>query len=608
MKKRSKYFILWITAVLFFAACGSGEAADIPTNTPTVSSSPILTESPSATDEPPVTEAPTVTEVPSTPNPDPTSTPVPTAIPTPLPTNAPETSKDYTFNFSQTSCLLAHSCSYEIDEAGALTVRYDTQYGQMMFALPEAVDMAQCDKVTVRAKNEYGMMSVKLFDEAVLADPWAPEVFVRYDCIGDGVVEYTLYPELTGAVWGIGVMGVEAVEDYSAYTSTVYSVTFHRAEDASSGIPQEYAGEITEDMTLLTTYGTVFDYIGTAVSVKDLRQPAVLAALKKQYNSITLENDMKAEVLFNYRPTLISVEEAGEQGYRIPENYKEETVPVFFFDHVDDALEICGENGLGMRSIPLVWNYQTPTWFFRENYSAEGAFVSPEVMDARLEFYIRNVMGHVYSHEHGEVVYAWDVVNEYLHSGVNDSDWLRVYGACGETPAFVKLAYRVADEVLREYGVREQVTLLYNDYNTFDGSMPARILSLVEFINSDGVICDGVGMQAHMDVSFPRDRSVFTEAVRKFLDAGLAVHITELDITINNPTETSEKSQQDFYVRVFKDLLEIRKNGGDISSITLWGMADNVSWRGQNSPLLFFNRSTPKREYYEVLRAFGEDE
>ncbi|MBQ8546867.1 MAG: endo-1,4-beta-xylanase [Lachnospiraceae bacterium] len=59
---------------------------------------------------------------------------------------------------------------------------------------------------------------------------------------------------------------------------------------------------------------------------------------------------------------------------------------------------------------------------------------------------------------------------------------------------------------------------------------------------------------------------------------------------------------------MFKDLLELRKNGGDISSITLWGMADNVSWRGQNSPLLFFNRSTPKRAYYEVLRAFGEDE
>jgi len=593
MKKLSKYFIPCIIAVLFLAACATRELSSSPTTFPSATATPPATESPVTPSSTPILIA---TPLPTTP---------PSSTPSPQPTlTLPET---YTFNFSQTSCLLSHSCSYEIDEAGALTVRYDTQYGQMMFALPEAVDMAQCDKVTVRAKSEYGMMSVKLFDEAVLANPWAPEVFVRYDCIGDGVVEYTLYPELTGTVWGIGIMGVEAVADYSAYSSTVYSVTFHRAEDAPSGIPEEYAGEITEDMTLLTTYGTVFDYIGTAVTVKQLRQPAILDLLKKQYNSITLENDMKAEALFTSRPTFVSVEEAREQGYRIPDNYKEETVPVFVFDDVDDALEICGENGLGMRSIPLVWNYQTPTWFFRENYSAEGAFVSPEVMDARLEFYIRNVMGHVYSHEYGEVVYAWDVVNEYLHSGENDSDWLRVYGACGETPEFVKLAYRVADEVLREYGVREQVTLLYNDYNTFDGSMPARILSLVEFVNSDGVICDGVGMQAHMDVSFPRDRSVFAEAVRKFLDAGLAVHITELDITINNPTATSEKSQQEFYVRVFRDLLEIRKNGGDVSSITFWGMADNVSWRGQYSPLLFSKRGTPKKAYYEVLRAFGED-
>ena len=485
---------------------------------------------------------------------------------------------------------------------------YDTRYGQLMLALPQAMDMEKYDKVTVRAKSEYGMMSVKLFDEAVLSDPWAPEVFVRYDCVGDGVVEYTLYPELSCTVWGIGIMGVEAVEDYSAYTSTVYSVTFHRAEDAPSGIPEEYAGVVTEDMTLLTTYGTVFDYIGTAVSVKQLRQPAILDLLKKQYNSITLENDMKAEALFTGQPAFVSVEEAKARGYRIPENYKEETVPVFFFEDVEEALEICGENGLGMRSVPLVWHSQTPTWFFREGYSAGGAYVTPEVMDARLEFYIRNVMGHVYSHKYGEVVYAWDVVNEYLHSGVNDSDWLRVYGDCGETPTFVKLAYRVADEVLREYGLREQVTLLYNDYNTFDGSMPDRILALVEFINADGVICDGVGMQAHMDTYWPLDRSVLAETAEKFLAAGLAVHITELDITINNPSATSEKSQQDFYVRVFRELLELKKKGGDISSITFWGMADNVSWRREASPLLFSDCSTPKKAYYEVLRAFGEDD
>ena len=595
---RRRYIRLFLSILIFvLSACKNGNVAEILTDTPKVSQTPVLTDCPVTTEVPTSTEAPVITEVPVT-----TEAPA-----TSSPSSTVDLPESYTFDFSQTECLLAHSCSYEIDEAGALTVAYDTQYGQLMLALSEAMDMAMYDKVTVRAKSEYGMMSVKLFDEAVLSDPWTPEVFVRYDCVGDGVVEYTLYPELSCAVWGIGIMGVEAVEDYSAYTSTVYSVTFHRAEDVPFGIPEEYEGVITEDMTLLTTYGTAFDYIGTAVTVKQLRQPAVLEALKRQYNSITLENDMKAEALFTSRPTFISVEEAKTRGYRIPENYKEETVPVFVFDDVDDTLEICGENGLGMRSIPLVWNYQTPTWFFKEGYSAEGAYVTPEVMDARLEFYICNVMGHVYSHAYGELVYAWDVVNEYLHSGVNDSDWLRVYGDCGATPEFVKLAYRVADEVLREYGVREQVVLLYNDYNTFDGSMPARILALVEFINAEGVICDGVGMQAHMDVSFPRDRGVFTETVQKFLDAGLAVHVTELDITIKTPTATSEMSQQEFYVRVFQELLEIRKNGGDISSITFWGMADNVSWLGDYSPLLFSNRNTPKQAYYEVLRAFGHE-
>ena len=42
-------------------------------------------------------------------------------------------------------------------------------------------------------------------------------------------------------------------------------------------------------------------------------------------------------------------------------------------------------------------------------------------MDAREDFYIHNVMAHVMEKEKeltgsaGSIVYAWDVVNEYLH-------------------------------------------------------------------------------------------------------------------------------------------------------------------------------------------------
>lgn len=38
-------------------------------------------------------------------------------------------------------------------------------------------------------------------------------------------------------------------------------------------------------------------------------------------------------------------------------------------------------------------------------------------MNARMEMYIKTYMNHVYCGSYGSVVYAWDVVNEYLHAG-----------------------------------------------------------------------------------------------------------------------------------------------------------------------------------------------
>ena len=64
----------------------------------------------------------------------------------------------------------------------------------------------------------------------------------------------------------------------------------------------------------------------------------------------------------------------------------------------------------------------------------------PAVMDARLDFYIHNVMGHVMDKEKaltgsaGSIVYAWDVVNEYLHrpSFAFFKTWTSVYGDMGK--------------------------------------------------------------------------------------------------------------------------------------------------------------------------------
>lgn len=361
--------------------------------------------------------------------------------------------------------------------------------------------------------------------------------------------------------------------------------------------PTPMGSDLPEGINLKNTYGKTFGRLGTCINSFQMSDLTVWNLLEQHYNSITLENEMKPDaILGGGSPTMISVEDAKELGYVIPENYKEDVVPKLNFYYTDRAIELCVKYDLGLRGHTLVWHSQTPSWFFRENYDRNGAFVSPEVMDARLEFFIRSVMGHVYDNENGTVVYSWDVVNEFIHSdGVG---WQEVYGKEeGIKAGFVKKAFQIADDVLKQYGIRDKVSLLYNDFSTY--GVITQVLELLEFINSDGKVCDGVGMQSHLSDNDDPHPIKYITAMKKFLEAGYEVQVTELDVG-----STNETYQANYYYDIMKRILQMKKEGANITGITLWGLADTNSWRSNEKPLLFKTLKTPKASYYKVLEAY----
>ena len=335
--------------------------------------------------------------------------------------------------------------------------------------------------------------------------------------------------------------------------------------------------------------------MGTCINSFQLSDLTVWNLMEQHYNSITMENEMKPDAILYNSKKQLTLDEAKELGYVIPENYKESTVPELKFYFADRALEFCEKYDLGLRGHTLVWHSQTPSWFFRENYDPKGEFVTPEVMDARLEFYIRSVMGHVYDHEYGERLYSWDVVNEYIHA--ENSDWEKVYGNQGLEASFVKLAFEIADDVLKQYGIRDQVSLLYNDFSTY--SVIAQVLSLLEFINADGKICDGVGMQSHLSDNDNPHPIKYIGAMKSFLNAGYIVQVTELDVSSTNDTY-----QANYYYSLMTKILELKKEGAAIEGITIWGLCDVNSWHAAEKPLLYRTLKTPKAAYYKVLEAY----
>lgn len=378
-----------------------------------------------------------------------------------------------------------------------------------------------------------------------------------------------------------------------------------------------------EIASIKDTYADIFNEVGACVNYdgwragKQLQTPKTLEFIKKHFSSITLEDEMKPDaVLGGWNATQISVADAKALGYVIPDSYKDTMVPKLNLDTLDKVIEIAYKNGLKLRGHTFMWHQQTPTWFFTENYGG-NTVVSPEVMDGRLEFYIRTVMKHMIEKEiqvsgkAGSVVYAWDVTNEYLHRDNEAAaiSWVNVYGDMGLRPTYVKKAFEVAYDMLKQYDLQDKDTLFYNDYDTYK-----EIEDLITFVNylnegEEAKICGGIGMQSHVDVTYPTIER-YQEALEAFMATGLEIQITELDITTTFKDESLTEEDQAAYVKEFMEMVIDHQVNRDktvspkgITSFTIWGLYDSVSWRGSYGPLFFTSLKSPKPSYYALVEA-----
>ena len=374
--------------------------------------------------------------------------------------------------------------------------------------------------------------------------------------------------------------------------------------------------------SLKDAYSGIFERVGNVLSYNtswnngtQLQEDTTMKYAQKQFNSFTLENEMKPEsILPNWGQT-ISVDEAKTLGYVIPGNYKDTVVPKLNFDTLDIVLQKAKQYNIQMRAHVLQWHQQTATRFFKKNYDDSQGVVSTEVMDARLEMYIRTVMKHVMEKEKqltgraGSLVYCWDVTNEYIHreKDPTSTTWQDVYGAMGLQPVYVKKAYEVAYNTLEQYNLQDTVTLFYNDYDEYNCADD--IVALVNYINSGekANICGGIGMQSHIDVDNPTVE-LYAETLDKFLATGLQVQVTELDIGMTEGKTAQD--QADYYKAIMSTIRQKHENRDKkvnprgVTGVTIWGLYDALSWRPGTSPVLFGDGlGDPKAAFYAVLEA-----
>lgn len=316
--------------------------------------------------------------------------------------------------------------------------------------------------------------------------------------------------------------------------------------------------------------------IGTSVSPNELNSAEGKAFILKHFNSITPENELKPDALLQQQASI----QGGDNNHA-----------VISLNRAAQTLKFCEDNGLGLRGHTFVWYSQTPDWFFKEGFQSSGAYVSKETMNKRLENFIKDTFEAIATQYPNLDLYSYDVCNELfvndgggLRPGSN-SGWTAVYGDTNDE--FIINAFKYA----RKYAP-EGCKLYINDYNEYIPAKTNDIYNIAMKLKEQGLI-DGIGMQSHLDVGYP-SASTYKTALEKFLNTGLEVQITELDIT----TSGDYSAQAALFKSIFQMAVD---NADKIPAFTVWGTNDSISWRSSQNPLLFSQGYKPKEAYTAVM-------
>ena len=334
----------------------------------------------------------------------------------------------------------------------------------------------------------------------------------------------------------------------------------------------------TSDYPSLKEAYTDLFRIGVAVSPTILSKPDYNALIKAQFNSITCENDMKPDSILD-----ISKSKKDLDTYR--------EAPAMKFDHLKTELNFAKENGMTVRGHTLVWHSQTPEWLFYVDYDKKGELADRELMLKRMENYIKGVMEWTTENYPG-LISAWDVVNEAADDagGMRQSLW---YKTVGED--YIQKAFEFA----RKYAP-EGAKLFYNDYNSYQKRKQDDILAFLKPVAEAGNI-DGVGMQSHVGTWL--NLSEYGNALQRYHDElGVKIQITELDIGADKSDNWEEK-QGKYFGDFMAKVIELRKSGVPITSLTLWGISDSLSWKASDRPLVFRDDLSRKPAFDAMIEA-----
>lgn len=339
-------------------------------------------------------------------------------------------------------------------------------------------------------------------------------------------------------------------------------------------------------------------YIGAALDVGQIsgKEPVAMEVVARHFNTITPENIMKWEEI-----------------HPEPGSYNFEPSDQFIAFGEKHKMHIIGHN--------LIWFHQTPDWVFQDE---SGKPLNREALLERMKEHIFMVMGRYKGRIHG-----WDVVNEAImeDGSFRKSRWFEIIGE-----DYIQKAFEFAREA------DPDCELYYNDYDYEHIPRTDAIIKLIQNLQSRGVKVDGIGIQGHWFLDFPKMEAI-EDYVGKLRSLDVKLMITELDIGVLPfyqmdsdivplsyfDTETQKKYNP--FPDSFPDFMEkklatryaelfafLRKNSDIFGRITFWAVHDGQSWRNywpitgrSDYPMLFDRQCQPKPAFDAVVESALRD-
>lgn len=343
-----------------------------------------------------------------------------------------------------------------------------------------------------------------------------------------------------------------------------------------------------QEPTIKGTFGDKFS-IGVALNSRQIagKDKRALPLIQKHFNSIVADNCMKCGVIH-------------------PEEGK------YNFAEADAFVDFGTRNRMEVIGHCLVWHSQLAPWFCVDS---KGKPVSAEVLKKRMKEHITTVVKRYRGRIKG-----WDVVNEAF---LDDGSYRKspFYEILGEE--YIPLAFQYAHEA------DPDVELYYNDYGMDNKGKRESVVRMVKELKKRGLRIDGIGMQGHMGMGYPRLEK-FERSIKAFASTGCKVMITEWDMsalpTINTGADISvradyneqlnpypnglpESVSQTWNQRMGNFFRLFLKHADVISRVTVWGLTDRDSWKndypmpGRKDYPLWFDRKFQLKPFLREMVA-----